>query len=200
MAPMSPRVDVGHPVRPQFLRLAVGMQAALCVLVPFAIVVVWLTYRHNVALTKLTLERLGLSPEGIAINARGGFGLAFAGAVTIVLVPFLVMTSAPLYPIWRRSRAAWTISSVAAGMLAGACALLFLALLVVRPFDSFDGDWDLAASPNVVSQYDLADRQNLTHWRQWTLLSLPTLGAVAVLTCALQIHCLRRSSNIHWAG
>ncbi|MBE1491868.1 hypothetical protein [Plantactinospora soyae] len=174
------------------------MQAALCILVPFAIVVVWLNYRHNVALTKLTLERLGMSHEGIVANAKGGFGLAFAGAATFILGPFLVMASAALYPIWRRSRAAWTTSSVAAGLLAGACALLLLALLVFQPFVGFDGDWDLAAAPKVVAEYDLVAGQNPRHWHQWALLSLPALGAIAILTCALQVHCLRRPSETGW--
>jgi hypothetical protein len=166
------------------------MHAAMCVLNAFAIVVVWLSFRHNVALSGLAAERLGMSREAAAVGAGGG-GLLFAGAVTVILGPFLVMAAAALYPIWRRSRAAWMISIGGAGLLAAACGLLFIAQLVLRPFEGFDGDWDLMASDNVALQYDLVARQDPTQWHRWAPLSLPALGAVAILTLVLQVRYLR---------
>jgi hypothetical protein len=112
------------------------MHAAQCVLILFAIVTVWLNYRHQGALSELALKRRGLNP---AFAGQGGFVRLFPGAVTIILAPFAVLVAAAMVQIWRHSRAAWMISTAGAGMLGGASALLFLAPSGPQPFDSFDG-------------------------------------------------------------
>jgi hypothetical protein len=196
MASMPART-AGHPVGHPVFRVVAGMHAVQGALILFAIVAVWLNYRHQVALSELTLTRLGWSPDN---RGQGGFALLFPGAVTIILAPFAVMAAIAALQIWRRSRAAWMISTVGAGLLAGASALLFLVLLVGHPFNSFEGDWDLSASPDVKSQFDLVAREDSTHWHEWAMLSLPALGAMAISTLILQIRWYRRPTSTHWTS
>lgn len=175
---VTPSRFVQSDERPRMLKNAVLVQAVLCALLAFATAMIWINYRHNLALTELAVKRSGTTYE-----ARDGGDLLFAVAVTIVFLPMLALATTLLRPIWRGSRTALLTGVIGTGLLTGVTALVSLALWALRPFTSPAGDWDPPS--DVREQYTLLAHHEHTHWYQWAQLSVPALAIWAALTLAL---------------